>query len=108
MPLYNKFIEKNIGAKMLLSVNPSRWFIGGKGLDKFRDFMMKRQDIVFIQHEENSKKWFGNNVSIEGGVNYFLKDSSYKGLCLFNGELYDLSIYDCIVKPKYHKIINIT
>lgn len=106
-PLYDKFIEKYIGGKLLLFVVPSRWFIGGKGLDGFRDFMKKRTDIVFIQHEENSKKWFGNNVDIEGGVNYFLKDASYNGLCLFNGEPYDLSKYDCVIKPKYHKIIDI-
>jgi len=106
-PLYDKFIEKYIGGKLLLFVVPSRWFIGGKGLDGFRDFMMKRKDIVFIQHEENSKKWFGNNVDIEGGVNYFLKDASYDGICLFNGEPYDLSKYDCIIKPRYHKIIDI-
>lgn len=105
-PLYDKFIEKYIGGKLLLFVVPSRWFIGGKGLDSFRDFMMKRKDIAFIQHEENSKKWFGNNVDIEGGVNYFLKDASYDGFCLFNGEPYDLSKYDCIIKPKYHKIID--
>uniref|UniRef100_A0A6C0JZN2 Helicase/UvrB N-terminal domain-containing protein n=1 Tax=viral metagenome TaxID=1070528 RepID=A0A6C0JZN2_9ZZZZ len=106
-PLYDKFIEKYIGGKLLLFVVPSRWFIGGKGLDGFRDFMMNRKDIVFIQHEEKSKKWFGNNVDIEGGVNYFLKDASYNGFCLFNGEPYDLSKYDCIIKPRYHKIIDI-
>lgn len=106
-PLYDKFIEKYIGGKLLLFVVPSRWFIGGKGLDGFRNFMMRRKDIVFIQHEENSKKWFGNNVDIEGGVNYFLKNDSHDGLCLFNGEPYDLSKYDCIIKPKYHKIIDI-
>ena len=63
-PLYNKFIEKYIGGKLLLFVVPSRWFIGGKGLDGFREFMMKRKDIVFIHHEENSKKWFDNTVDI--------------------------------------------
>jgi site-specific DNA-methyltransferase (adenine-specific) len=106
-PLYDKFIEKYINSRLLLFVVPTRWFIGGKGLDGFRDFMMKRKDIVFIQHEENSKKWFGNHVDIEGGVNYFLKDASYNGLCLFNSEPYDLSKYDCIVNPSYHKIIDI-
>jgi site-specific DNA-methyltransferase (adenine-specific) len=106
-PLYDKFIEKYIDGKLLLFVVPSRWFIGGKGLDGFRDFMLKRKDIVFIQHEDDATKWFGNNVDIEGGVNYFLKNTSHDGLCLFNGVQYDLSKYDCIVKPKYHKIIDI-
>lgn len=106
-PLYDKFIEKYIGGKLLLFVVPSRWFIGGKGLDRFRDFMMKRKDIVFIKHEDDATKWFGNNVEIKGGVNYFLKDSEYNGLCSFNGIPYDLSKYDCIIKPRYHKIIDI-
>ena len=105
-PLYDKFIEKYIDGKMLLFVVPSRWFIGGKGLDGFRDFMMKRKDIVFIQHEDDATKWFGN-VEIKGGVNYFLKDTSYHGVCLFNDTPYDLSKYDCIVKPKYHALIDI-
>ena len=106
-PLYDKFIEKYIGGKLLLFVVPSRWFIGGKGLDGFRDFMMKRKDIVFIKHEDDATKWFGNNVEIKGGVNYFLKDTQHQGLCLFNGEPYNLSKYDCIIKPKYHTIIDI-
>ena len=105
-PLYNKFINKYIPCETLLFVVPSRWFVGGKGLDVFRDSMLKRKDIKFIQHEENSKKWFGNNVDIEGGVNYFMKDSSHNGLCLFNGEPYDLSKYECLVKPKHHTIID--
>jgi site-specific DNA-methyltransferase (adenine-specific) len=104
-PLYNKFIEKYIDNKLLLFVVPSRWFVGGKGLDSFREFMTRRKDIVFIRHEENSKKWF-TNVKIEGGVNYFLKDSNYDGLCRFNGVYYDLSKYDSIINPKYHQIID--
>ena len=106
-PLYDKFIEKYIDiSKILLFVVPSRWFVGGKGLDKFRDFMMKRTDIALIQHEDDSKKWFGNGVNIEGGVNYFLKDAEHEGLCLFNGMEYALSKYDCIIKPRYHAIID--
>jgi len=106
-PLYDKFIKKHICSKLLLFVVPSRWFIGGKGLDGFRNFMINRKDIVFIQHEDDATKWFGNNVDIKGGVNYFLKDALYDGLCLFNGVQYDLSKYDCVIKPKYHKIIDI-
>lgn len=106
-PLYDKFIEKYIDAcGILLFVVPSRWFVGGKGLDKFRDFMMIRKDIVLIQHEDDATKWFGNNVDIKGGVNYFLKDVKHEGLCLFNGTNYNLTKYDCIIKPKYHQIID--
>jgi site-specific DNA-methyltransferase (adenine-specific) len=106
-PLYNKFIEKYIEHKILLFVVPSRWFVGGKGLDSFRDMMMKRKDIVLIHHEDNAKKWFGNSIIIEGGVNYFMKNNTHNGECKFNGVLYDLSKYDCVIKPKYHKIIDL-
>lgn len=105
-PLYDKFIDKYIIHDILLFVVPSRWFVGGKGLDKFRDNMRKRKDIVFIKHEDDSKKWFGKNVNIEGGINYFLKDKTHNDFCRFDGVLYDLSKYDCVVKPKYHSIID--
>jgi len=106
-PLYDKFILKYIACRFLLFVVPSRWFIGGKGLDYFREFMMKRTDIAFIQHVDDADAWFGkNSVEIKGGVNYFLKDSNYNGECLFNGVLYNLSKYDRIIKPKYHRMID--
>ena len=105
-PLYNLFTEKFIDkTKYLLYVMPSRWFVGGKGLDKFRNMMKNRKDIRFIYSEDNAKKWFGNDVEIKGGVNYFLKDENYNGKCLFDGVLYDLSKYDIIVKPRHHNII---
>jgi len=106
-PLYNLFTEKFINkCRYLLYVVPSRWFIGGKGLDKFRNMMKKRKDIKLICHEDNEKKWFGNNVVIKGGVHYFLKDKEHSGVCSFNGEPYDLSKYDIIVKPQFHNIID--
>ena len=106
-PIYNLFVEKFIETtKYLLFVIPSRWFVGGKGLDKFRNMMMKRKDIKLIVHEDNSKSWFGNIVCIEGGVCYFLKDDTFNGTCLFNNTPYNLNSYDVIVKPKYHNIIN--
>ena len=106
-PLYNLFTEKYIDkCKYLLYVIPSRWFIGGKGLDNFRKKMKGRKDIKLICHQDNEKKWFGNNVEIKGGVNYFLKDSEYNGDCLFNGIMYDLSKYDMIINPKHHSIID--
>jgi hypothetical protein len=106
-PLYDKFIEKYIDSELLMFVVPSRWFSGGKGLHKFRDFMMKRKDIVFIKHEDDGKKWFGNDVDIKGGVNYFLKHTLYNGVCTFNDKPYDLSKYDRIFKPQYHSIIDV-
>jgi site-specific DNA-methyltransferase (adenine-specific) len=107
-PLYNKFTEQYIDyGKLLLFVVPSKWFVGGKGVNEFRAFMMKRRDIKTITHEDDSKRWFGNNIEVKGGVNYFLKDESHNGDCNINGELYNLSKYDSIIMPKYHGIIDV-
>jgi hypothetical protein len=106
-PLYNLFTERFINnCDYLLYVIPSRWFVGGKGLNNFRDSMMKRTDIQLIQHEDDATKWFGNNVEIKGGVNYFLKNKYYVGECLFNNNYYNLSKYNCIVKPEHHEFID--
>ena len=68
--------------------------------------MINRKDIKLLCQQDDEKKWFGNNVEIKGGVNYFLKDKGYIGNCLFNGREYDLSQYDIVIKPEHHNIIN--
>jgi len=106
-PLYNLFVETFINeCDYMLFVLPSRWFIGGKGLNNFRKMMMNRTDIKYITHEDNAKKWFGNHVEIKGGVSYFLKNKFHNGNCLFNSIEYKLNKYDCVIKPKYHSIID--
>ena len=106
-PLYNKFIEYYIDKTNMLSfIIPSRWFCGGKGLDKFRNMMLKRKDIVFIKHFDDASRIFGNNVNIEGGVNYFLKNRNYNGSCKFNDNDVILDKYDVFVDSKYYNIID--
>jgi hypothetical protein len=106
-PLYNKFIEYYVNkCKMLSFIVPSRWFSGGKGLDKFREMMLKRKDIVYINHFNDACKIFGNLVSIEGGVSYFLIDNRYSGLCLYNGSSIQLNKYDIMTYSKYYTIID--
>jgi len=105
-PLYNLFTDAFIDkCQFLLYVIPSRWFSGGKGLDKFRTDMIKRKDLEYIVHTDNAKEWFAN-VVIMGGVSYFLKNSAYNGLCNFNGVKVDLTKYDIVVKPKYMILID--
>lgn len=106
-PLYNKFVEYYIDkCKILTYVIPSRWFSGGKGLDSFRHSMLQRTDIAYIHHFDDEKTIFGPHVSIEGGVNYFLKDSSYNDKCVFNGSKTQLNKYDVFVDSKYYTIID--
>lgn len=106
-PLYNKFIEFYINKSNLLSfIVPSRWFAGGKGLDKFRKMMMNRTDILYIKHYNNACEIFGNTVDIKGGVNYFLINKDYNGLCDYNGATVKLNTFDVIIDNKYHKLVN--
>ena len=97
-PLYNKFVEYYIDkCDLLCFIIPSRWFSGGKGLDSFRENMLKRTDIVYINHFDDASKIFGNLVEIKGGVNYFLKDSNHNGDCNFNGSITKLNNYDVLI-----------
>lgn len=101
LPLYNKFIEKAIReTDLLISINPSRWFGGGRGLDSFRKNMIESNKIKEIIHFNNSKDIFGNGVDITGGVSYFLYDNNYNGSCNFNGTMTNLSKYDIILRNK--------
>jgi site-specific DNA-methyltransferase (adenine-specific) len=106
-PLFNKFIEYYMDRCKLLSfIIPSRWFVGGKGYDKFLNFMIRRADIVYIKHYSNSQDIFGKTVIIKGGVNYFLKDDEYNGKCKLNNEFIELKKYDIIIDNKYISIID--
>jgi len=110
-PIYNKFIEKSLElTNKLLFIIPSRWFAGGKGLDKFRIMMLNRTDIVFIKNFEKSDTIFGKDVNIAGGINYFLIDKSYNGLCNFNNFMIKLNKYDILItnKNNYNIIDKIT
>ena len=105
-PLYNEFVEKYIdNCRTLLFVVPSRWFSGGKGLDKFRAMMLARRDIRFIHHIDDETTVFGSNVSIKGGVNYFMVEHGYDGDCEYNGTLVNLSSLDVLVDSKYMGLI---
>jgi site-specific DNA-methyltransferase (adenine-specific) len=106
-PLYHKFIEYYINKCNLLSfIVPSRWFAGGKGLDKFREMMINRTDILYIKHYDDACKIFGNSVNIKGGVNYFLIDKDYNGLCDYNGSSVKFNTFDVILDSKYYGIVN--
>jgi hypothetical protein len=106
-PLYNKFIEYYINKCKLLSfVVPSRWFSSGKCLGKFRKMMINRSDILYMKHYDDACKIFGNLVNIKGGVNYFLIDVEYNGLCNFNECDVKFNNFDVIFNSKYYNIVN--
>ena len=68
--------------------------------------MLKRTDIVYIKNFENACLIFGNTVDIKGGVNYFLINKEYDGLCNYNGSNVKLNNYDIVLDNKYYEIVN--
>ena len=79
-PLYHLFVEqaKLLKPKYLIMITPSRWMKGGKGLDDYRQIMRSDTRIRYIFDYEDASKCF-QGLHIDGGVSYFLWDSSYNG-----------------------------
>jgi site-specific DNA-methyltransferase (adenine-specific) len=59
-------------------VVPSRWFAGGKGLDEFRESMLKDDRIRVVQDFVDSSEIFPG-TQIKGGVMYFVWDRDNPG-----------------------------
>lgn len=99
-PPYNEIVEKDIessaskqlfpdfivtsariGATYCSLITPSRWFVGGEQagyFPKLRKFLRENNHISKLVHYPDHREVF-ENVTIPGGVSYFLYEKNYEG-----------------------------
>jgi hypothetical protein len=82
-PIYNKFVERalDLDPRYAVFVTPSRWFAGGKGLDKYRERLLGDKRIRNLVDYPKLYDAFPG-VKIRGGISYFLWDRDYEGPCI--------------------------
>jgi hypothetical protein len=81
-PIYHRFVEKaiDLDPRYVLMITPSRWFMGGKGLEKYRARMLAdRRMRALVDYPKLYDGFPG--VKIRGGVSYFLWDREHDGPC---------------------------
>lgn len=77
-PIYQYFVDmaKKLEPNYISFIMPTRWYAGGKGLDKFRDEMLNDINLKEL-HDCITPEDIFPNTNIRGGVCYFLWDKHH-------------------------------
>lgn len=77
-PIYQHFVKtaKDIKPEYISFIMPTRWYVGGKGLDDFRKDMLNDIHLKVLYDCLTPEDIFPN-TNIRGGVCYYLWDSNY-------------------------------
>ncbi len=94
-PIYQFFVQQamKLNPRYLTMIIPSRWYAGGKGLDKFRVAMLTNRHITHLVDYSNAKDCFPG-ISLGGGVCYFLWSRDIESDCQYS------NIHDGIVSTQ--------
>lgn len=99
-PIYQHFVENALALdpRYVVMVTPSRWFAGGRGLDKYRERMLNDRRIRNIVDYPKLYDGFPG-VKIRGGISYFLWDRGHDGPCTIQTMWEGQPVGDPVARP---------
>ena len=106
-PLYHLFVEqaKRLNPRYLTMIIPTRWFAGGKGLDEFRESMLRDDRVRSIDDHLCASDVFPG-VGLKGGVCYFLWDRDNPGPCKVTTHFKDWPV-STVTRPLLEKGVDV-
>ncbi len=100
-PIYNLFVDAalSLEPRYAVMITPSRWFSGGKGLDDFRDRMLRDHRFMKLVDFPQLYDVFPG-VKIRGGISYWLWGRDHNGGC----EVVTMIGNEVVGKPTVRKL----
>jgi len=100
-PIYNLFVNqaKKLNPRYLVMIIPARWYAGGRGLNSFRESMLKDNHLKEIHDFKNTEDCFPG-IRVGGGICYFLweKDYNSSDVVVYSHE--KNIVVNCTKRPK--------